>query len=307
VSPRGYTTEELLDAAEQQETPASRRLLHDWTGLGLLDHPARPGRGRRVGGWGVSWPETQRSLWLLLLHKRRGVKRIETLCNVPVIIWLIWGDDYVPVGQVRRAMETWAGRWETSSKKRAYWSARHLVADLGVGNVWPPARNAAIDAIADMGMTSTFDRDRLVAELRKVMDPDRTGRPRGALMQVTPETYADAIEARMTAMRALPELPDDTFHWARYLWQMTRSGYAADQPRLAADPELGHLAEIPTLDSVANNACVDLLTILGLVLMASRPGNPKGANFDKARSSLLRGESRGAATHSNRRKRPRGD
>jgi len=295
----------MLDAADQQETPASRRLLHDWTGLGLLDHPARPGRGRRVGGWGVSWPETQRSLWLLLLQKRKGVKRIETLCNVPVSIWLIWGDSYVPVGQVRRAMETWAGRWEKSSKKRAYWSARHLVADLQVGDVWPPARNTAIEVIAHMGMTGKFDRHRLVGELRKVMDPHRTGRPRGVLMQVTPETYADAIEARMTAMRALPDLPDDAFYWVRYLWQATRSGYAADQPRLAADPELGHLAEVPTLESVANNACVDLLTILGLVLMASRPGNPKGAYFDKARSPLLRGGSQG--THSNRRKRPRGE
>ena len=45
----------------------------------------------------------------MLLAKRGEISRIAALCNIPVVIWLWWGDEYVPPRQTLRALSTWAG------------------------------------------------------------------------------------------------------------------------------------------------------------------------------------------------------
>lgn len=282
---RVFPTEELLREAETQEgRSVSRRLLYDWTGLGLLDHPDRPGKGQGQG-WAVEWPDSQRQLFLTLLRKRHEVKRIDTLCNVPVWIWLVWGEEYVPLRQARRALGTWAGRWKTSTKRHAYASAKALVAQLGVSGVPAPIRQVAVDAVARAAMTGEFDRTSLEDGLRRVMDPHRSGRPRGVVLHMRPSDYATLIEARSEARRRLSELDDDLFIWARRLYLVTRSGYAKEHSRLAEDPELGHIVNPPTASEVATNACLDLLTVLGYTLLSMTPHAPSESRFfDPVRS-----------------------
>ena len=47
-------------------------------------------------------PASQRNLFLTLLHHRSG-NGINSLARIPVGIWMYWGDEYVPLRQVRRA------------------------------------------------------------------------------------------------------------------------------------------------------------------------------------------------------------
>jgi hypothetical protein len=149
-------------------------------------------------------------------------------------------------------------------------------------------RQVAVDAVANAAETGVLDRALLEDALRRVMDPDRTGQPRGVIMQIRPADYVTMVEGRFAAMSRLGTLDDETFKWARHLYAATRAGYALAQPALAKDPELGHIAEVPILDNLANNACLDLLTIIGFVLLSTRPDAPQGSAFFDPRRSPLR-------------------
>src|SRR5438067_1709419 len=142
-----YTLTELQSAARDRGFDPSERLIKDWVGLGLLDLADKRSRGR---GRGIerTWPQSQNELLLLLLAKRRDVKQIVTLCNIPVSIWLWWGDDYVPARQALRALSTWAGAKATTSWRRAQWTARQLV-DHYAGTVATAAqRKELVDLIS---------------------------------------------------------------------------------------------------------------------------------------------------------------
>lgn len=70
---------------------------------------------------------------------------------------------------------------------------------------------------------------------------------------------------------------------------VTRSAYTVEQPRFAADPDVGHLANAPTLEDVVTSACLDLLTILGFILLAREEGEDHvGLLFHPERSPLAR-------------------
>ncbi len=114
---RRYSRDEMLRAVAAKGFQASPRLVTDWVGLGLLDRPTRRGRGR---GRGIeaTWPENQLRLFLVLLgHRRRGV-HVGPLANVPVWLWLAWGEDYVPLRQARRALSTWLAADEKAPANR---------------------------------------------------------------------------------------------------------------------------------------------------------------------------------------------
>src|SRR4051794_29590144 len=104
---RRYTADDLVRlAARRGHSGATQRLITDWAAKGLLDRPLSPGLGRGAGSEKGTWSERQAELFITLLDKRRETKQIPTLCNVPVAMWLYFGPAYVPVRQVRRALET---------------------------------------------------------------------------------------------------------------------------------------------------------------------------------------------------------
>src|SRR5262245_40363698 len=98
----------MLQAARDAGFSPTGRLMTDWVSLGLLDQAHRRGLGRGKGT-AATWPEEQLRLFLVLLQQRETVKRMISLCNIPVGIWLWWGDRFVPLGQARRALRTWSG------------------------------------------------------------------------------------------------------------------------------------------------------------------------------------------------------
>jgi hypothetical protein len=282
---RSHTKTELLAAARAKGFAPSERLVTDWVSLGLLDQPRKRGLGRRKGTI-ATWPEEQLQLFLVLLRNRVDVKRIATLCNIPVTAWLWEGDRYVPTRQARRALETWAhAREHTNSWRAALETATQLVDQFNHPDATHAARKTLIDLIAQSAYGKPFDGVAILDAFRKVFDPLGVGRtlgPAGAAF--VPEHYVFLTQARLAAVTALRQqtLDDAAYNWARQEYLTSRHEYQQEiVPRIAADPEAalvffsgtsgGMLIPDTTFDRIVNGACVDLLTMLGIYLNYRQP------------------------------------
>ena len=268
-----YTKNDLLDAAQGQDTPATGRLITDWVSHGLLDKPAARSRGR---GKGVerTWPENQLKLFLVLLNKRREVRHIAALCNIPVMLWLHWGVAYVPVRQVRRALSTYNRPLLATSARAARLNARRVIAQLGAPNMKRQDRTDLIDAIVAATGGAGFRRDVLLGPARRIFAPDDQGRrigPPGATVRA--DSWVNVIEAKVLAVEILNDLDDDLFEHARLRHHETMAQYSERQPEFAQHPEIGAWFEAPTLDWLANNACDHITTTIGFLELARRRAN----------------------------------
>ena len=110
-----FNKEELFASMRAQGLHIDDGLLQEFQEQGLMLHPRRRGRGRARGNPGV-WTRHQRDLLQSLCHarERQGMHSIALRCNLPVWVWLYWGDHYgIPLEQVRRVMKTWAIRQES--------------------------------------------------------------------------------------------------------------------------------------------------------------------------------------------------
>jgi len=101
---------------------------------------------------------------------------------------------------------------------------------------------------------------------------------------MSPQRYADHVDAVLTGVdavladRAGEVIPDRLYAKARHLYRSSRADYAARWATYARDPDLGHLHARPDLEEVVNNACGDLVTVLGHLLRQTwrrrRPRRP---------------------------------
>jgi hypothetical protein len=272
-----YTLEQLLQEGREAGFSPSERLFKDWVGLGLIDQATKRGRGRGKG-IEATWPETQKDLFLSLLDKRQQVDRIAPLCNIPVALWLWWGDDYVPFRQAHRALSTWTGAYERVSWKRARWTAEQLVNQFAHPDSRRADREQLIQEIARTAYGQHFRPDEVLHLFRPVFDPHQTERSVGPpWLNARPESFVLITKVRLAAVAALRnnELKNDAFQWARQEYLQSRQEYNALQPSLASDPEASKMfltqtpAGIylpPTFEEIVNHACVDLLTLLGIYL-----------------------------------------
>lgn len=276
VTGGAYSKEEMCQRASEQGYQVTPRLVLDWAGLGLMDVPERHGQGR---GRGVkaTWPESQLPLFLAILQHRRDVSRknLGALCNIPVWIWLRWGDGYVPLRQVRRAMKTWMAPAMGSSRTKAEAGGRQLVRDLKLLRADRADRNRLVAHLSKLQMTGykKFDRLTLRPLVEAVIDPESKDRPVGPPGATTStDTYLDLIEARLLFAGNMDAIPAEEWREAQANWRVTWQAYQARQPMFVTDPLLGHLFAKPDLNLEANNACSNLCTILGLRLLNERDG-----------------------------------
>ncbi len=283
AGPRSYTKAELLQAARDAGFTPSGRLLTDWVTLGLLDQAQRRGLGHGKGTT-ATWPENQLKLFIALLEKRPQVKRIVALCNIPIWLWLWFGDDFVSLRQARRALATWAGaRGQADSWQAARGSAEELIGKFAHPDASRAARERLTEVIARTAYGKPFEADEVLAAFRPVFDPKGEGRTIGSPeLSFRPEHYVFIIESRLAALaglRSQTTLDDGAFEWARTEYRVSRRDYAALVPRIAADPEAADaflhrtqsgLVLAPTLDDIVNQSCVDLLTVLGIHLRSDR-------------------------------------
>jgi hypothetical protein len=273
-----FSRQDLIAAAAAQGTPVKGRLIDDWVALGLLDRPDKRGLGRGKGTT-ATWDYNRTQMFLVVLKKRQEVSRVKTLCNIPVVTWLHWGPSFASVEQVRRAMKTYAEAGKTASQRAARQTARRVVDQLKGPGIRREDRTALIEAIAKALGGGVVNTEELREAAGRVFDPQETGRvvgPEGA--QIRGETWIRNVEANIAGTRALEYMTDEQFQDVRLVHLHHLGMYTVEQPRFAADPEIGDRFEPASLEVQANNACSQLLTVIGFQELAKRPRQQDGTS-----------------------------
>jgi hypothetical protein len=228
-------------------------------------------QGRRVGlgrgrGTAWTWSENQGLLFLqLLAHRQAGYGRAP-LCNIPVWLWLVRGDDFVPLRQARRALGTWAGPVRHGAKHTAAAAARDTLDRWGQPRSSRSDRARFIAEMTKIGAGYPFDREAALRAVRAVIDPAGEGHPPPPSgMGMTADGIVTIMEARSEALRRLDELSDEVLGFARLRFELFAHmspfpGPEADATE--AQPLIG--AESPY------GVCMQLVTILGLILLTQR-------------------------------------
>jgi hypothetical protein len=257
---------DLVAAAARAGHQIKPRLITDWASLGLIDQPEARGRGRGKGKR-YTWPREQRDLLLTLLAHHGTVRR-PTLCNIPVGIWLTSGDHHVPLRQVRRAANTWAATYGRVSFTRAKKGAEQALLQIDHPDASATEREGLRRALTQAGKTGNVDRVRLAQLARRVMDPHRSGIVRGPHGLLDTDACVRLILARIEGFTAVNTAPDDHYYAARRTYLVTTP--TSGELRSPIEPS-SRLADSLTLapqtgfEAPDNNACVDLITLLGLI------------------------------------------
>ena len=263
MSEQRYTQAELLAEGRAAHFEVSQGLIERYVTLGLLDsaYPDGTDRGYKKGvRW--TWSENQRRLWLTLLDKRRETDKPRALANIPVLIWLYWGEDYVPLRQVRRALETYSEVRKSAHRHDYPRAARSLVRSLARPRAGARAKAAAIDLLIEGARSRRLDLDALRPVLLEVVGPadpsKQTDGPRALF----------SLAAQWAAVTRFDELTDAHLRWARAFSLYGQADYARARPVLAADPRFGAMHQPFDLQHLANRACADVLFVLGMALIA---------------------------------------
>ncbi|MDQ3690972.1 MAG: helix-turn-helix domain-containing protein [Chloroflexota bacterium] len=265
-----FTKEELLDAAREAGLVASPRLLRAWVQAGLIDRPARKSRGRAKGVVGY-YSENQRILFLALLRNRQAGASLKQLANLPVWLWLRFGDEYVPLRQVRGALVTWRKAVVSAGWTKADLSAAHVTKLLSAPGARQGRQRWLRSVLADIPADLDVDVGELVDAARGVIDPGRTGIPLGPEgAQLFPEGYSELVVARLEALNGIREFSprpfsDEEFMSARSAYRRTTADYQQNVQEFQADSEIGDIFETPSVEGKMNSACQNLTMLLGLL------------------------------------------
>jgi len=274
------TIDDLVADAGRLQITVTPRLVTDWTSKGLLDRPARRAKGRGLGSAKGLYPATQRELFLTLLDKRRqGAVRIPTLARIPIFIWLVWGDDWVPTRQALLAHRTWLGVIGTS-QEQARTSATEILGLLDHPLAQVADRQALKDELADIAYKGRLDHpDRLEAAVRRVFEPPSVfrrpivravGHPAAPL---TSDTVVGLVAARANAAVAIKrdQITATDMQQARQMYLASRTEYAAHLPVLRAQTPAPYteLYSDGGVQAQVDNCALDLLTLLGLLKRTS--------------------------------------
>jgi hypothetical protein len=292
-----YTRAEMLEQAHISSLSLSDRHLTDLIEDGLINGPCK--NGLPGGGSEAVWPQEQLDLLLMVLKKQQELDQRaghhvyarKLLCNIPVCTWLYWGEAYIPLDQVKRAMVTWARAYRQSPKSKAKQSARHLTRLSASPRSDRNDKEVLIKRIITLATSGESLKDNEVEDLlyllKDVIDPEDIGEAKGpARAKLSAEAVVGLIHARLTAINHLSAqsgeisiIPDTIWHWARTTHLFVSQLYKQTQPEYASDPTLDSvmkgLFEPLNMSEMLNNACGHLLAVLGLgILDEPLPGLP---------------------------------
>ncbi len=280
----------VKEARDAGFSEVSDRLVTDWVTQGLLDQPERTARGKGQGrGALYQWPETQRDLFLTLLAKRPDAPSRAAMCSIPVGIWMYWGDEWIPLRQVRIALKTW---WDRPS--RFGWQRVLDTARLVVKTIAPPGTPRAVksefrELVAGALESQVFPRDELTESIQRLLNLRSRDGGWGPYRSPAAEVV-DGMWSMVVAMQHYDEITDGMFREARARLRPIMLGYVAEWPTLSRDPVYGQSYEQPTWDFLINHSCPQLLIGLGLQVVAADAGRSLGpieiARWDRLPDAL---------------------
>ncbi|WP_344462416.1 hypothetical protein [Kitasatospora kazusensis] len=279
------TIDDLIADALAAGYEIKPRTVHAWVAEGLLDNPARRGKGRgsHIGLYAVN----QRKLFLLLLQKREEMPRLPSLALVPLSIWLGWGEEYVPTRQVRKALGTWL-RDGRRNLEVARIGAEQMVAQMEHPCASETARARLVRLLAGIshsGRCNEADLAELEDAARAVFEPPSVfgasglfraeGHPEAA---VTVDGLVEYTRSMCTAMEAVRgnRVDLELLDWARQEYRDSKEYYFRRRPALAAQVS-GALAAAfaeRSVDEEINSCGRDLLSLIGIALRRSEARRP---------------------------------
>jgi hypothetical protein len=200
---------DLLELAREQDPAFRRRLIADFPKWGLLALAEKEGRG---AGEGVDryWPALHAVTFIQIGRRREdGTRRRSDLVNLPVLAWLMGGDQLVSLEQVRRAVTTWAeasrklsGRRKAGDVRRTllrYPQIRKLIDD---GALAPTdVTNATLDAL------HARDNRQLAEVIARATNPNRE--LDAVQQEVEIAKQQRALDLIALGARALPDVSDE--------------------------------------------------------------------------------------------------
>ena len=262
----------MVEAAGKAGYRVSERLVTDWASLGLLDHPERQHGTHGKRGAFYLWSDNQLGLFLSLLHHRSSVKHVGELATIPVSLWLLWGEPWVELRQVRRAMSTWTGgHLRASSDEKAVASARAIVNSFARPGSTRAQRMNLREEMIWAGLDGEIYRERVAPLIKAVIDPTGSGKGFGPF-QASGEDIADHYFFLTRAAVEVETLSDDLFVEARARYRDFLLAYLRDWAFLHGLPEYGPGFEQPTMELMVNNSCRDLLGSVAQILAAEERG-----------------------------------
>lgn len=242
------------------------RLVTEWVRLGLLDQAIRVSRSDGRRGARYEWPDSQRDLLLTLLAKRSDVRTPSSLVILPIAVWMYWGEEWVPLRQVRRALATSVGLFgPPRSIERARGNARQVVAAIA-------PKDAPTSAVRDLreyltvGMhTGRLEDERLHRMVKALIGS--AGLSRGPFtLQI--EELVRVLRATTVAIERLGTITDGQFVEARNRHRSALLEYSVSSHLFAGIRQHASLFAPPTIESLIEGSARDLLFNLGLLLLA---------------------------------------
>jgi hypothetical protein len=246
----------------------TERLVTDWGVKGLIAQGKRAAGGGGGPGASYEWSDEQFRFFLILLAKRRDVRAVAPLCDLPVGNWLYFAVDWIEVDQVRRAVKTWWKRTESTNWKQALHQARiamHAIAPRGS----PLAlTNALRDALAKAMYTKHYDVDEITGIVRQLVERKGAREHMGAFWQPA-EKVVEVMLWQVDAMTFYDDVTDGMFLNARARLRPVGAEYIRQYAELRSLPR-GERFEEPTMEHFMTSACRSMVTALGQELRAAR-------------------------------------
>jgi len=263
-------------AREAGNSDVSERLVTDWVSLGLLDQPTRVSRGKGRGpGANYEWPESQRDLFLTLLAKRDEATSRAAMCAIPVGVWMYWGDDWIPLRQVRLALRTWWDRPGRSRWKRSADGARLVIDTIAPAGTPRAFKSEVRELITAALENDVFPREELTQALEQLL-VNRSSDGRFGPARSTAAEIVDGMWSMAVATYNYDLITDGMFYEARSRLLPIMLSYINEWPTLSKDPVYGRSYEQPTWSFLINQSCPQLLAGLGLQLIAMNDQKPLG-------------------------------
>jgi hypothetical protein len=267
------TVDDLIADAKRTGFPATQRMIMDWQSIGLLDYPtAQGGRGRGHGSNKKLYSANQRQLFLTLLAKRSQTSRVVNLTAIPVYLWTYWGDEYVPLQQMRKALRFYIDKALKPSLNGRRQRAAQITAQLR----HPQASQTRVNKLERLLVKAMHEgpalNDAIETEMQAVFDPFDEGRvvgPPGVRLSVDRVMrIAIAVEFAVSVLsRDDQGVSDELFRAARELLRASMTAYLNEQPDLAL-----HAGELTsdfapvTAQTQVNSCRDDLLLHVGLLM-----------------------------------------
>lgn len=271
AAPPPGTLDDLITDATAVGWEFNERLARDWHRRGLLGSPRREPLGRGRGSDPAVYSSQQRALFQAEARNRAAGLRLPTLAALPVWAWLTYGDDWVGLPQLRRALHTAVGD-PRRSQRVAGQTAQLLLALVDHKQGRPGDRSRLRAELTAQLTSGRIDQARLRPRVEAVFEPLGLSVVRGpAGASLTPEAFTYGLGTRMLAAVFLTKITDDQLFTARLQHQTAWPQYQQQRAEFATYAgSLSRLFEETDLPTDVVSSVGTLLLLVGMQMQAVR-------------------------------------